>query len=58
LKMHGSKGVITIKADHYDDLACENTTLTHVRRFGEKATQEQAAKIAKMHSGGALFKSP
>jgi hypothetical protein len=36
MKMSGPKGVITIKADQRDALACENVTLTHVRRFGEK----------------------
>jgi hypothetical protein len=29
LKMSGTKGVITIKADQCDALACENATLTH-----------------------------
>jgi hypothetical protein len=48
MKMHGPKGVITIKADQRDALACENATLTHARCFGEKAAQEQAAKVAKM----------
>jgi hypothetical protein len=38
-------------------LACENTILTHVGRFSEKATQEQAAKTAKTHSGSTSFKS-
>jgi hypothetical protein len=36
LKMPGPKGVITINADQHDALACENTTLTHGGRFGEK----------------------
>jgi hypothetical protein len=58
LKMIGPKGVITIKADHHDTLACENTTLTHVGWFGEEVAQEQAAKIAKMHGGSTLIKSP
>jgi hypothetical protein len=48
---------MALRVDQHDGLACENATLTHVRRFGEKATQEQATRIAKMHSGGALFKS-
>jgi hypothetical protein len=47
MKMPGPKGVITIKADQWGTLACENATLTHVRRFGEKAAQEQAAKVVK-----------
>jgi hypothetical protein len=29
LKMSGTKGMITIKADQCDALACENATLTH-----------------------------
>jgi hypothetical protein len=29
LKMPSPKGVITIEADQYDALACENATLTH-----------------------------
>jgi hypothetical protein len=57
LKMPGPKGVITIKADQHDALACENATLMHARRFNEKAAQEQAAKIAKMHDGSTSFKS-
>jgi hypothetical protein len=40
MKMPGPKGVITIKADQRDALACENVTLTHAGRFSEKATQE------------------
>jgi hypothetical protein len=58
LKMSGPKGVITIKADQCDALPCENTTLTHADRFGEKAAQEQATKIVKMHDDSTLFKSP
>jgi hypothetical protein len=57
LNMPGPKGVITIKTDQCDSLACENATLTHGRRFGEKAAQEQAAKIAKTHGGSTSFKS-
>jgi hypothetical protein len=29
MKMSSPKGVITIKADQWDALACENTALTH-----------------------------
>jgi hypothetical protein len=46
MKMSGPKGLITIKVDQWDALACENTTLTHIGCFGEKAAQEQAAKVA------------
>jgi hypothetical protein len=58
LKMSGLKGVITIKANQCDALACENATMTHVGQFGEKAAQEHAAKIAKMHGSSTSFKSP
>jgi hypothetical protein len=37
MKMPGPKGVITVRADQRDALACENATLTHVGRFDEKA---------------------
>jgi hypothetical protein len=30
MKMLGPKGVIMIKADKHDTLACESATLTHV----------------------------
>jgi hypothetical protein len=40
LKMSGPNGVITIKADQRGELACENATLKHGRRFGKKAAQE------------------
>jgi hypothetical protein len=40
LKMLGPEGVITIKVDQRDALACENATLMHAGRFGEKAAQE------------------
>jgi hypothetical protein len=44
MKMSGLKGVITIKTDQWDALACENTSLSHAGRFGDKATQNQEAK--------------
>jgi hypothetical protein len=40
IKMPGPKGIITIKADQRDTLACENTSLSHASQFGEKASQE------------------
>jgi hypothetical protein len=40
MKIPGPKGVITIKADQQDMLACENASLSHVGRFGDKAAQE------------------
>jgi hypothetical protein len=36
IKMSGSKGVIILKSDQRDALACENATLTHAGRFSEK----------------------
>jgi hypothetical protein len=58
LKMHGPKGIITIKTDQRDALACENMTLTHAGRFDKKVAQDQAAKVAKTHGGSASFKLP
>jgi hypothetical protein len=36
IKMPGPKGVIVLKSDQRDALACENATLTHTGRFSEK----------------------
>jgi hypothetical protein len=58
LKMPGPKGVITIKANQRDALACENATLTHAGWFSEKVAQDQAVKVVKMHIGSASFKLP
>jgi hypothetical protein len=52
MKMPRPKGVITIKVDQWDTLACENTSLSHVGRFGDKTTQDQAIKAAKTQGGG------
>jgi hypothetical protein len=49
IKMLGPKGIITLKSNQRDSLACENATLTHVGQFSEKEAQELAAKMAKMH---------
>jgi hypothetical protein len=57
IKMPGPKGVITIKVDQRDALACENASLSHVGRFGEKTIQEHAAKIAKTKGGSTPSKS-
>jgi hypothetical protein len=51
IKMPDPKGVITIKAYQREALACENTSLLHASRFGEKAAQEQTTKAAKMKGG-------
>jgi hypothetical protein len=37
MKLLGLKGVITIMADQREALACENASLSHVSRFGDKA---------------------
>jgi hypothetical protein len=36
IKMPGPRGVITLKSDQRDALACENATLTYARRFGKE----------------------
>jgi hypothetical protein len=57
IKMPSPKGVIIIKANQLDALACKNASLSHVGCFGNKATQEQVAKAAKTHSGSAPQKT-
>jgi hypothetical protein len=47
IKMPDPKGVITIKADQWDALACESEALSQVGRFGAEATQKQSTKMAK-----------
>jgi hypothetical protein len=58
IKIRGSKGMITIKSDQRGALACENVALTYAGRFGAKAAEEQAAKVAKTHGGSTPIKSP
>jgi hypothetical protein len=57
MKMPGPKGVITIKADQRDTLACKNASVSHVGRFGDKATQGQVAKVVKIKGGGTPSKA-
>jgi hypothetical protein len=57
MKMPDPKGVITIKANQRDALACENATLTHAGHFGKKAAQEQSAKVAKTQGGSTPLRS-
>jgi hypothetical protein len=52
IKMPGPRGVITLKSDQCDALACENVALTHAGKFGEKEAQNLATKVAKTHRGG------
>jgi hypothetical protein len=58
MKIPNTKGVITIKADQWDALACENKTLTHAGRFGEKVVRDQAAKVVKTQGGRTPLRSP
>jgi hypothetical protein len=51
IKMPGREGIIVLKSDQRDALACENAALTHAGRFGEKEAQELAMKVAKAHGG-------
>jgi hypothetical protein len=51
IKMLDPRGVITLKSDQRDALTCENATLTHAGRFGEKEVQNLAVKVPKTHGG-------
>jgi hypothetical protein len=53
IKMPGPKGMITIKSNQRDALACENAALSYAGRFRAKAAKEQAAKVAKTHGRNA-----
>jgi hypothetical protein len=44
MKMPSLNGVIIIKVDQRDALACKNAILSHVGRFSDKTSQDQAAK--------------
>jgi hypothetical protein len=57
IKMSGPRGVITLKSDQRDTLACENAALTHTGRFDEKEAQRLVAKVANMHGGGTPAKT-
>jgi hypothetical protein len=52
IKMPDPRGVITLKSDQRDALACENAPLTHTGKFDKKEVQNLAAKVAKTHGGG------
>jgi hypothetical protein len=63
IKMLGPKGMIILKSNQHDALACENAILTHAERFDEKEAHELAAKVAKAHEGSTpirtgVFKPP
>jgi hypothetical protein len=57
VKMPVPRGVITLKSNQCDALACENTSLTHAGRFGKEEEQKLVAKVAKMHGGGTPAKT-
>jgi hypothetical protein len=48
IKMPGPMGVITLKSDHRDAVACENAALTHAGKFCNKEAQDMAVKMAKI----------
>jgi hypothetical protein len=52
VKMPGPRGVITLKSNQCDALACENVALTHTGRFRKEEAQKLATKVAKTHGGG------
>jgi hypothetical protein len=51
IKMPGPKGVITLKSDQRDAVACENVALTHAGKFGNKEAQDLAVKMARIQQG-------
>jgi hypothetical protein len=51
IKMSDPKGVITLKSDQCDALACENAALTHAGKFDKNEAQNLATKMAKTHGG-------
>jgi hypothetical protein len=57
IKMPGPKGIIVLRSDHRDALACENIALIYAGRFGEKEAQELAMKVAKAHGGSTLIRT-
>jgi hypothetical protein len=48
IKMPGPKGVIILKFDQRDALACENATFTHTGWFNEKEAQELATNMTRL----------
>jgi hypothetical protein len=57
LKILGPKGIITIKANQRDALACENASFSQVGHFGTEAAQKQLAKVAKTQGSNTLLKA-
>jgi hypothetical protein len=56
IKMPGPKGVITLKSDHRDTVACENAALTHTGKFDNKEAQNLAIKMAKIQQGNTSYR--
>jgi hypothetical protein len=48
INMPGPKGVITLKPDQRDVVACENASLTHAGKFGNKEAQDLTVKMSKI----------
>jgi hypothetical protein len=57
VKMPDPRGVMTLKSDQRNTLACENASLTHAGRFGKEEAQKLATKVAKTHRGGTPAKT-
>jgi hypothetical protein len=55
--MPDPRGVITLKSNQRDALACENAALTHAGRFSKEEAQKLAMEVAKTHGGGTLAKT-
>jgi hypothetical protein len=58
IKMSGPMGVITIKSDQRDALACENVALTHAEKFSKKEAHNLVTKVAKTHGSPARTVMP
>jgi hypothetical protein len=57
IKMPNPRGVITLKSDRRDALACESAVLTDAGRFSKEEVQKLATKVAKMHGRGTPTKT-
>jgi hypothetical protein len=58
IKMPSPKGMIVLKFDQWDALACESATLAHAGPFDTKVSEEQAAKMAKTQGSNIQIRSP
>jgi hypothetical protein len=57
IKMPSPRGIITLKSDQRDALACENAALTHPGNFSQEEAQKMIVKAAKTHGGGTPTKT-